>query len=140
MSDKDSSGEEDTRDIYFKQHQIRGWIAVSAALLQGKGSQKRSVFFTDTGITPLRRSVYRKYPVRSSDSRMHHYVRYNFHVSIITLIIIIVIIVINCIISIISNMCIIIVFIVRAQPVAGAGAVIYLSCNYEFSTYTLTIT
>ena len=31
------------------QKQIRGWIAVSAAGLQGKGLHKRRVFFTDTG-------------------------------------------------------------------------------------------
>ena len=34
----------------MSERQIRGRIAVSAAGLQGKGSRKRSVYFTDTGI------------------------------------------------------------------------------------------
>ena len=32
--------------------QIRGWVAVSAAGLLGKGLRKRNAMFTDTGITP----------------------------------------------------------------------------------------
>ena len=32
------------------EHQIRGWRAVSSVELQGKGSPKRYMFFTDTGI------------------------------------------------------------------------------------------
>ena len=32
------------------EHKIMGWIAVSAEGSQGKGSPKRNVFFTDTGI------------------------------------------------------------------------------------------
>ena len=34
----------------LSEHQIRGWIAISVAGLQGLGSQKRQVFFTVTGI------------------------------------------------------------------------------------------
>ena len=33
----------------LSEHQIRGWIAIYAEDLQGKGSHRRSVFFTDTG-------------------------------------------------------------------------------------------
>ena len=34
----------------LQKHQIRGWRAGSAAVLQGNSSRKRSAFFTDTGI------------------------------------------------------------------------------------------
>ena len=37
----------------MNKHQLRGWIAVSAALLQGKGLRKRSVSFRDTGSMPF---------------------------------------------------------------------------------------
>ena len=43
-------GEEDTWKDRLSKHQIRGWRAVSAEELQGEGSHKRSVFFTDTRI------------------------------------------------------------------------------------------
>ena len=47
-----SSGEEDAREIKFKKHQIRGWMAASAAVLQGKGLRRRSASFTGTGKSP----------------------------------------------------------------------------------------
>ena len=47
---KHSSGEEDPRENQLAKHQIRGWRAVSAAGLQGKGCHKRSVYFTGTGV------------------------------------------------------------------------------------------
>ena len=46
-----SSGEEEPWESQLEEHQIRGWRRVSAAVLQGEGSPKRSVFFTDTGDT-----------------------------------------------------------------------------------------
>ena len=39
------------------EHQIRGWRAVSAAGFQGKGSPKRSDFFTDAGMRSFRNFV-----------------------------------------------------------------------------------
>ena len=50
VKQKHSSGEEDPWENQPEKHQIEGWKGVSAAGLQGKGSPKRSVFFTDTGI------------------------------------------------------------------------------------------
>ena len=41
---KHSSGEEDGWEKHRSKHQIRGWKAVSAAVLQGRGCHKRSVF------------------------------------------------------------------------------------------------
>ena len=38
-----SSGEEDAWETCIEKHKIRDWIAVYAAVLQGKGLRKRSV-------------------------------------------------------------------------------------------------
>ena len=46
---KHSSGEEHGCENKCSEHQIRGWIAVSAAGLHSKGLRKRSVVFADTG-------------------------------------------------------------------------------------------
>ena len=46
---KHSSGEQETWDSQFTKHQLRGWIAVPAAVLQVNGSRETSVLFTDTG-------------------------------------------------------------------------------------------
>ena len=47
---RNSSGEESLWQEQLFGHQIRGRIGVSAAGLQGRGLNKRNVFFTDTGI------------------------------------------------------------------------------------------
>ena len=47
---KHSSGEENPVEDRLSEHRIGGWRAVSAAGLHGRGSHKRNVFFTDTGI------------------------------------------------------------------------------------------
>ena len=47
---KHSSREEDPWEDKPSEFQMRGWRAVSASGLQGKGSPKRSCFFTDAGI------------------------------------------------------------------------------------------
>ena len=46
-----SSREETTLEYSLSEHQIRGRIGVSAAGLQGKVLNKRSVYVTDTGTT-----------------------------------------------------------------------------------------
>ena len=48
---------EDTGTNWLRKHQIRGWRAVSAVGLQGKGLRKRSVYFTD-GISADSMSYY----------------------------------------------------------------------------------
>ena len=55
-----SSGKETMREDMFLEHQIqiRGWIAVSSAGLQGEGGHKRNVTFTDTGYLSLSLSLY----------------------------------------------------------------------------------
>ncbi len=45
VREKTTSGEEITLEYWLSEHQIRGWRAVSAAGLQGKGLHKRSVFY-----------------------------------------------------------------------------------------------
>ena len=47
---KHSSGYEDKWEYWFSKHRIRGWRAVSAEGLQGKGSPGRNVLFTVTDI------------------------------------------------------------------------------------------
>ena len=44
----------------LSEHQIRGWIAVSAEELQGEGSHERIVLFTHAGITHVRRARSRR--------------------------------------------------------------------------------
>ena len=46
-----SSKEEYPWGIQFEKHQIRGWRALSAAVLQGRGTSKRNDLFTDTGMS-----------------------------------------------------------------------------------------
>ena len=49
---KHFSGEEDVWEDKLSEHLIRGWRAISAAGLQGKGSYKRNVFFTEARMPP----------------------------------------------------------------------------------------
>ena len=48
-----SGEEENTREDKLSEHKIRGRRAMFAAGLYGRGSRKRSDFFTDTGMTPF---------------------------------------------------------------------------------------
>ena len=75
---KHSSGEWYTLEYKLSERQIRGWIAVSAAGLQGKGSLKRSVCFTDTGkaavlILRLRLSHPPNPPTNQQSNHDHHH-------------------------------------------------------------------
>ena len=51
VCEKNTPPEKMTRQTFgLENNQIRGWRAVSAVELQGKGLRKRSVYFKDTGI------------------------------------------------------------------------------------------
>ena len=58
---KDNSGEENMWEDKLWEHQIRGWRAISAAGLQGKGSHTWIVLRADTEITTVATTLLLKY-------------------------------------------------------------------------------
>ena len=63
---KHCSGEEDPWENKLAEHQIKGWIIIDVAVLQGKGSQKSSV--SSQTLVSHRRGVF------ASDSQIHQHI------------------------------------------------------------------